>query len=215
MDLRRRRCCKIGYASSAVYHALVIGINAVQEPAAAGDQRSTNALLLSPDLLRQKYGFPQVTLLLNPGSVPRSMHGRSTGVRGELTESDNLLTLLRRATGCWTWMVKVRRVLDVGGRRRKHPGSIAISVATITGARMRAMSAKHVMVVSDFVLHRARLTRGLNAVDQVRAQRTVCGRAARGWRAKRSRTALVSGKLSVAGLRWCERTASHSVFTRA
>ena len=181
------------------YHALVIGINAYKNLPKL--ETAVNDASAVADLLRQKYGF-EVTLLLNPGrsEVIRALDK----LRGELTESDNLLIYyaghgvldVEADTGFW---------MSVDAEESTQADWI--SVATVTST-VRAMSARHVMVVSDSC-YSGRLTRGLSVSIKTGSERVdEITRLA----AKRSRTALVSGGLEPVADGGGQ---GHSVFTRA
>ncbi len=181
------------------YHALVIGINEYQNlPRLATAVNDASAV---SDVLREKYGF-QVTLLLNPGrsDVVRALDM----LRGELTERDNLLIYY---AGHGVLDVEADAGFWMSVDAEESTQADWISIATITST-VKAMSAKHVMVVSDSC-YSGRLTRGLAV-----SVRTGSERAAELKRlaAKRSRTALVSGGLEPVSDSGGE---GHSVFTQA
>ena len=181
------------------YHALVIGINDYQYLPRL--ETAVNDASAVADLLRQRYGF-EVTLLLNPtrGVVIRALDK----LRGELTQRDNLLIYYaghgvldaEADTGFW-------QPVDA------EEGTQAewIPINTVTGT-VKAMSAKHVMVISDSCYSGA-LTRGVSV-----AFKTGTERAAELTRLSqmRSRTALVSGGLEPV---YDGGGDGHSVFTRA
>ena len=181
------------------YHALVIGINDYKNLPRL--ETAVNDASAVADLLRQKYGFA-VTLLLNPG---RSEVIRALDMlRGELTERDNLLIyyaghgVLDVEADAGFWM-------SVDAEESTQPDWISIATVTST---VRAMSAKHVMVVSDSC-YSGRLTRGLSVSVKTGSERAAeLTRLA----AKRSRTALVSGGLEPVADGGGD---GHSVFTRA
>ena len=181
------------------YHALVIGINDYQYLPRL--ETAVNDASAVADLLRQRYGF-EVTLLLNPtrGVVIRALDR----LRGELTHRDNLLIYYaghgvldaEADTGFW-------QPVDA------EEGTQAewIPVTTITGT-VKAMSAKHVMVVSDSC-YSGTLTRGVSVAVRTGAERaTELARLSQ----QRSRTALVSGGLEPV---YDGGGDGHSVFTRA
>ena len=181
------------------YHALVIGINAYKNLPRL--ETAVNDASAVADLLRQKYGF-EVTLLLNPGrsEVIRALDR----LRGELTESDNLLIYY---AGHGVLDVEADAGFWMSVDAEESTQADWISVATITST-VRAMSAKHVMVVSDSC-YSGRLTRGLNVSIKSGSERVdELTRLA----AKRSRTALVSGGLEPVSDGGGQ---GHSVFTRA
>jgi formylglycine-generating enzyme required for sulfatase activity/uncharacterized caspase-like protein len=181
------------------YHALVVGINAYKNLPAL--ETAVNDASAVADVLRQKYGF-EVTLLLNPGrsEVIRALDK----LRGELTERDNLLIYyaghgvldVEADAGFW---------LSVDAEEGTRADWISIGAVTET---VRAMSAKHIMVVSDSC-YSGTLTRGLTAEVKTGTERDVELRRLSG---KRSRTALVSGGLEPVSDGGGD---GHSVFTRA
>ena len=181
------------------YYALVIGINDYENlprlKTAVNDARAV------AEVLEEKYGF-EVTLLINPG---RSKVIRAIDrLRGELTERDNLLIyyaghgVLDVEADAGYWMsVDAEEDTQVDW----------ISVATVTST-VKAMSAKHVMVVSDSC-YSGRLTRGVSALVKTGSERVA---ELRRLAAKRSHTALVSGGLEPV---LDGGGGDHSVFTRA
>ena len=164
------------------YHALVIGINAYKNLPVL--ETAVNDASAVADLLRQKYGF-KVTLLLNPGrsDVIRALDK----LRGDLTPRDNLLIyyaghgVLDEAADAGFWM-------SVDAEEGTRADWISIGAVTQT---VRAMSAKHVMVVSDSC-YSGRFTRGLSVSVKTGSERVAELKRLAG---KRSRTALVSGGL--------------------
>ena len=181
------------------YHALVIGINDYKNLPRL--ETAVNDATAVADVLRQRYGF-EVTLLLNPGrsEVIRAMDK----LRGELTERDNLLIyyaghgVLDVEADAGFWM-------SVDAEEGTRADWIDIGAVTQT---VRAMSAKHVMIVSDSC-YSGRLTRGLSVSVKTGSEREAELRRLAG---KRSRTALVSGGLEPVNDGGGE---GHSVFTRA
>ena len=153
------------------------------------------------DLLRQKYGF-EVTLLLNPGrsDVIRALDG----LRADLTERDNLLIYY---AGHGVLDVEADAGFWMSVDAEENTQADWISIGTITST-VRAMSAKHVMVVSDSC-YSGRLTRGFSVSIKSGSERAA---ELKRLAAKRSRTALVSGGLEPVSDGGGE---GHSVFTRA
>ena len=151
--------------------------------------------------MRDKYGF-EVTWLYNPDrdEVVKALDA----LRGTLTERDNLLVyyaghgVLDKAADEGFWL---------SADAEEDNSADWISVATITSA-VRAMSAKHVMIVSDSC-YSGRLTRDVQASLKSGSERED---ELRRLSAKRSRTALVSGGLEPVLDGGGE---GHSVFTRA
>ena len=181
------------------YHALVIGINAYKNLPKL--ETAVNDATAVADVLREKYGF-EVTLLLNPGrsEVIRAMDK----LRGELTERDNLL-IYYAGHGVLDVEADIGFWMSVDAEEGTQADWI--SIGTITGT-VRAMSAKHVMVVSDSC-YSGRLTRGLSVSVKTGLERVAELKRLAG---KRSRTALVSGGLEPVNDGGGE---GHSVFTRA
>ena len=181
------------------YHALVVGINAYKNLPQL--ETAVNDATAVADVLRQKYGF-EVTLLLNPGrsEVIRAMDK----LRGELTERDNLL-IYYAGHGVLDVEADVGFWMSVDAEEGTQADWISISTITST---VRAMSAKHVMIVSDSC-YSGRLTRGLSVSVKTGSERVAELRRLAG---KRSRTALVSGGLEPVNDGGGE---GHSVFTRA
>ena len=181
------------------YPALVIGINDYKNLPRL--ETAVNDASAVADLLRQKYGF-EVSLLLNPtrSQVIRALDG----LRGKLTERDNLLVYyaghgvldIEADAGFW---------LSVDAEESTQADWISISTVTQT---VKAMSAKHVMVVSDSC-YSGTLTRGLSVSVKTGAERQAELERLAG---KRSRTALVSGGLEPVSDGGGD---GHSVFTRA
>ena len=181
------------------YHALVIGINDYKNLPRL--ETAVNDASAVADLLRQKYGF-EVSLLLNPtrSQVIRALDG----LRGKLTERDNLLIyyaghgVLDVEADAGFWM-------SVDAEESTQADWISIGTVTQT---VKAMSAKHVMVVSDSC-YSGTLTRGLSVSVKSGAERAAELERLAG---KRSRTALVSGGLEPVNDGGGD---GHSVFTRA
>ena len=142
-------------------HALVIGINDYQNLPRL--ETAVNDASAVADVLRQKYGF-KVELLLNPtrGKVIRTLDR----LRGELTERDNLL-IYYAGHGVLDEEADIGSWLPVDAEEDTQANWIPIS--TITGT-VRAMSAKHVMIVSDSC-YSGRLTRGLTVEVKTGAER--------------------------------------------
>ena len=181
------------------YHALVIGINDYKNLPKL--ETAVNDATAVADVLRLKYGF-EVTLLLNPGrsEVIRAMDK----LRGELTERDNLL-IYYAGHGVLDVEADIGFWMSVDA----EAGTQAdwISIGSITGT-VKAMSAKHVMIVSDSC-YSGTLTRGIDVSVKTGAEREA---ELRRLAAKRSRTALVSGGLEPVNDGGGD---GHSVFTRA
>ena len=141
-------------------------------------------------------------MLINPGRSEG--HPCLDGLRGELTELDNLLVYYAG-----------HGVLDVDGDAgfwlsvdaEESTQADWISIATVTST-VKGMSAKHVMVVSDSC-YSGRITRSAPASLKSGSERED---ELRRLAAKRSRTALVSGGLEPVLDGGGE---GHSVFTRA
>ena len=181
------------------YHALVIGINDYQNLPRL--ETAVNDASAVADVLRQKYGF-EVELVLNPtrDDIIRILDR----LRSELTEKDNLLLYyaghgvldVEADTGSW---------LPVDAEEGTRTNWIPVS--TVTGT-VKAMSAKHVLVISDSCYSGA-LTRGVVVSTSAGAGREA---ELRRLSEKRSRTALVSGGLEPVNDGGGD---GHSVFTRA
>ena len=181
------------------YHALVIGANDYQNLPKL--QTAVNDASAVADVLRQRYGFT-VTLLLNPtrDDVVRALDT----LRGELTPRDNLLVYYaghgfldaEADTGFWQ---------PVDAEEGTRADWIAISGVTST---VKAMSAKHVMVISDSC-YSGTLTRGVSVGVKTGAERVA---ELRRLSERKSRTALVSGGLEPV---YDGGGDGHSVFTRA
>ena len=122
------------------YHALVIGINDCQNLPRL--ETAVNDASAVADVLRQKYGF-KVELLLNPtrDKVIRTLDR----LRRELTERDNLLIYY---AGHGVLDVEADAGFWMSVDAEEETQSDWISIATVTST-VRAMSAKHVMIVSD------------------------------------------------------------------
>ena len=152
-------------------------------------------------MLRRQYGF-EVTLLLNPtrSDVIRALDK----LRGELTQRDNLL-IYYAGHGVLDVEADIGFWMSVDAEEGTQADWI--SIGTITGT-VRAMSAKHVMVVSDSC-YSGRLTRGLSVSVKTGSERVAELKRLAG---KRSRTALVSGGLEPVSDGGGD---GHSVFTRA
>jgi len=181
------------------YHALVIGINAYRNLPKL--ETAVNGGSAVADLLRHKYGF-EVTLLLNPGrtEVIRALDR----LRGELTDADNLLIYY---AGHGVLDIEADAGFWMSVDAEDSTQADWISIATITST-VGAMSAKHIMVVSDSC-YSGRLTRGLTVSVKSGSERVEeLTRLA----AKCSRTALVLGGLEAVADGDGE---GHSVFTRA
>ena len=143
------------------YHALVIGINDYQNLPRL--ETAVNDASAVADVLRQKYGF-KVELLLNPtrDKVIRTLDR----LRGELTERDNLLIYY---AGHGVLDVEADAGFWMPVDAEESTQADWISIGTITGT-VRAMSAKHVMVVSDSC-YSGRLTRGLSVSVKTGSER--------------------------------------------
>ena len=151
--------------------------------------------------MRKRYGF-EVTLLLNPtrSDVIRGLDE----LRGELTERDNLL-IYYAGHGVLDVEADMGFWQPVDAEEGTRANWIAISGVTGT---VKAMAAKHVMVVSDSC-YSGRLTRGGSATVRTGEDRVA---ELRRLATKRSRTALVAGGLEPV---WDGGTDDHSVFARA
>ena len=181
------------------YHALVIGANDYRNLPKL--ETAVNDASAVADVLRQRYGFT-VTLLLNPtrADVVRALDR----LRGELTPRDNLLVYyaghgfldVEADTGYWQ---------PVDAEEGTRADWIAISGVTST---VKAMSAKHVMVISDSC-YSGTLTRGVSVGIKTGAERVA---ELRRLADTKSRTALVSGGLEPV---YDGGGDGHSVFTRA
>jgi hypothetical protein len=164
------------------YYALIIGNNDYQT---LGDLKmaSSDAEAMA-ELLRERYGF-QVELLID--ATRADIISALARKRAQLTENDNLLIyyaghgILDIDSGEGYW-------LPVDAERINPVNWIALTSIT---AQLRAMSAKHVMVIADSC-YSGVLTRGTEADLKTGAERTA-------WltrmNARRSRTALTSGGL--------------------
>ena len=164
------------------YYALIIGNNDYQT---LGDLKmaSSDAEAMA-ELLRERYGF-QVELLID--ATRADIISALARKRAQLTENDNLLIyyaghgILDIDSGEGYW-------LPVDAERSNPVNWIALTSIT---AQLRAMSAKHVMVIADSC-YSGVLTRGTEADLKTGAERTA-------WltrmNARRSRTALTSGGL--------------------
>ena len=181
------------------YHALVIGINDYQHLPKL--RTAVNDATAVANVLRKRYGF-EVTLLLNP---TRSDVIRGLDVlRGELTELDNLI-IYYAGHGVLDVEADMGFWQPVDAEEGTRTNWIAISGVTGT---VKAMAAKHVMVVSDSC-YSGRLTRGGTLSVKSGEERVAeLQRLAR----KRSRKALVAGGLEPV---WDGGADDHSVFARA
>lgn len=182
-----------------VYHALVIGNDEYRQlpplKSAVNDARAVR------DLLMNRYGF-QVTLLEN--ATRNEILLALNQLRGELTENDNLViyyaghgTLERQTeTGYW---------LPVDADKDNDINWLANSELT---RRLRAMSARHVMIIADSC-YSGTLLRAAPLELPTGAERQA-------WLARmaqmRSRTAIVSGGLEPV---LDSGSNSHSVFANA
>lgn len=138
------------------YHALIIGNNAYRSlPALKTAVNDANA---TADLLRNHYGFT-VTLLTDAtrADILRTL----ATLRGQMTDRDNLLIyyaghgwLDKEAGRGYWWPVDAQ----------ENDPTNWIDNANITGA-VRAMNAKHIMVVADSC-YSGSLTRGIKVVVQ-------------------------------------------------
>ena len=165
------------------YHALVIGNNAYTDLSPL--KTAINDATAVADLLRTAYGFA-VTLLTN--ATREETIAALDSLRAALTEQDNLLIYYAG-----------HGVLDTGEERgywlpvNAQPGSRIhwISNTTITDA-LKAMAAKHVLVVADSC-YSGTLARGIDVVQpsSTTERGTYLARIAQ----KRSRTVLTSGGL--------------------
>ena len=181
------------------YHALVIGINDYQNYPSL--ETAVDDATAVGELLRDKYGF-EITWLYNPDrdEVVKALDA----LRGTLTERDNLLVYY---AGHGVLDKEADEGFWLSADAEEDNSADWISVATITRT-VRAMSAKHVMVVSDSC-YSGRLTREAAASLKSGSERED---ELRRLSAKRSRTALVSGGLEPVLDGGGE---GHSVFTRA
>ena len=181
------------------YHALVIGINDYRHLPKL--RTAVNDATAVANVLRKRYGF-EVTLLLNPtrSDVIRGLDE----LRGELTERDNLL-IYYAGHGVLDVEADMGFWQPVDAEEGTRANWIAISGVTGT---VKAMAAKHVMVVSDSC-YSGRLTRGGSATVRTGEDRVA---ELRRLATKRSRTALVAGGLEPV---WDGGTDDHSVFARA
>ena len=177
------------------YHALVIGINDYQSLPRL--ETAVNDASAVADVLRQRYGF-DVNLLLNP--TRDQVVGALDGLRGELNPRDNLLVyyaghgVLDQEADRGFW----QPVDAEEGTRTDW-----ISISEVTGT-VRAMAAKHVLVISDSC-YSGTITRGMSVgIKTVADIRKLSER--------RSRTALVSGGFEPV---YDDGGDGHSVFTRA
>ena len=181
------------------YHALVIGANDYRNLPKL--ETAVNDASAVADVLRQRYGFT-ITLLLNPtrADVVRALDA----LRGQLTPRDNLVVYYaghgfldtEADTGYWQ---------PVDAEEGTRADWIAISGVTST---VKAMSAKHVMVISDSC-YSGTLTRGVSVGIKTGAERVA---ELRRLADTKSRTALVSGGLEPV---YDGGGDGHSVFTRA
>ena len=181
------------------YHALVIGIEDYKFLPQL--ETAVNDATAVAEVLGERYGF-EVTLLINAtrSDVIRALDQ----LRRKLTERDNLLIyyaghgVLDVEADAGYWMsIDAEEDTQVDW----------ISIGTVTGT-VKAMSAKHVMVVSDSC-YSGRLTRDAPASLKSGSERED---ELRRLSAKRSRTALVSGGLEPV---LDGGGQGHSVFTRA
>ena len=183
------------------YHALVIGINDYEnlprlETAVADATAVAN-------VLRHQYGF-DVRLLLD-ATRDDVIHALDQ-LRAELTEHDNLL-IYYAGHGVLDKEADIGSWLPVDAEEETQADWIPIS--TVTGT-VKAMSAKHVMVVSDSC-YSGTLTRGIDLSFRIKTGGDR-GAVLRRLAAKRSRTALVSGGLEPV---YDGGGDGHSVFARA
>ena len=197
------------------YHALVIGINAYKNLPKL--ETAVNDATAVAEVLRQKYAF-EVTLLLNPGrsEVIRALDSFSTmskgtssasdatmasstrpncasvqrwQLRGEPTERDNLL-IYYAGHGVLDIEADVGFWMSVDAEEETRADWISIGAITST---VKAMSAKHVMIVSDSC-YSGRLTRGLSVSVKTGSER-VAEQTSNGWRrnALAPRSSLIIG----------------------
>jgi uncharacterized caspase-like protein len=182
------------------YHALIIGNNAYTDLSPL--KTAINDAMAVAELLRTAYGFT-VTLLTN--ATREEIIAALDSLRATLTEQDNLL-LYYAGHG----------VLDTSEERgywlpvNAQQGSRVhwISNTTITDA-LKAMAAKHVMVVADSC-YSGTLVRGIDVVlpPSGAARSTYLARIAQ----RRSRTVLTSGGLEPVT---DSGGGEHSVFAKA
>ncbi|SLN32313.1 caspase family protein [Oceanibacterium hippocampi] len=181
------------------YEALVIGINDYRDLPRL--KTAVNDASAVHDLLMRRYGFNS-TLLLNPSryELVRALDE----MRGRLTEQDNLLVyyaghgVLDEAADQGFWLP-----IDA----EKDSQANWVSIATVT-ATLRAVSAKHVLVVSDSC-YSGTLTRDAPIVIPTGAEREA---ELRRISTKRARKALTSGGLEPVADGGGD---GHSVFARA
>lgn len=182
------------------YHALVIGNNAYTEMSPL--KTAVNDAMAVAELLQTAYGFT-VTLLLN--ATREDIIGALDQLRATLTEQDNLL-LYYAGHGVLDTSEERGYWLPVNAR----PDSRVqwISNTTITDT-LKAMAAKHVMVVADSC-YSGTLVRGIELVrPSAGAERdTYLARMAQ----RRSRTVLTSGGLEPVA---DSGVGEHSVFAKA
>ena len=195
----RRKAADAGLPDFGEYHALVIGNdnyeNLTDLEKAVGDAEAVAALL------SERYGFSVETLI---DATRYDIVTALVAMRATLTEKDNLLIYyaghgfldVDSDEGYW---------LPIDAERDNSANWV--SNATIT-AQLRAMRAKHVMLVADSC-YSGRITRSVDVTLRTGTERTA-------WIARmaqrRSRTALTSGGLEPvldAG------GGEHSVFARA
>ena len=178
----RRKAADAGLPDFGEYHALVIGNNSYQNltdlNTAVGDAEAVAALL------SERYGFSVETLI---DATRYDIVTALVAMRATLTEKDNLLIYyaghgfldVDSDEGYW---------LPIDAERDNSANWV--SNATIT-AQLRAMRAKHVMLVADSC-YSGRITRSVDVTLRTGTERTA-------WIARmaqrRSRTALTSGGL--------------------
>ena len=181
------------------YHALVVGINDYEH--LPNLETAVNDASAVHDLLRRDYGFKS-TLLLNP---TRYAHVRALDrLRAELTPRDNLLIyyaghgILDEETDDGYW-------LPADAEPDSQANWVAIPAVTRT---VKAMSAKHVLVVSDSC-YSGTLVREVPALLATGADRAA---ELRRIASRRARKALTSGALEPVADGGGD---GHSVFARA
>ncbi len=162
------------------YHALIIGNNDYQHlrklTTAVGDAEAAGTLL------EEKYGF-QVTKLIN--ATRRDITEAFNRLRRTLTEKDNLLVYY---AGHGVLDEEADRGYWLPVDARRDSDSDWISNNRLTGY-LKAMSARHVMVVADSC-YAGNLIRAATSSVRSGAERDAWMRR---MNAKRSRTALTSG----------------------
>ena len=187
------------YGRAGRYHALVVGINNYKHMKRL--QTAVNDAKAVAEVLERDYGF-EVDLLLD--ATRYQILATLSKMRAKLTERDNLLVyyaghgILDKAANAGYWLP---------ADAEKEITANWIATHDVTNS-LRAMSAKHVMVVADSC-YSGTLTRSLPAQPRTGRERFAwLKRMAK----KRSRTVLTSGGLEPVS---DSGGGSHSIFAKS